>query len=85
VDACPVDCFYQDDMMLYIHPNECIDCDACIPVCPVEAIFRDVNVPAEWTSFTLLNAERSVALKEAGANITEKQDPKEGPECKKAI
>ena len=44
VDACPVDCFYQDDNMLYINPAECIDCDACVPECPVDAIFRRMKM-----------------------------------------
>ena len=38
--SCPVECFYQDDTMLYIDPADCIDCEACVPECPVEAIFR---------------------------------------------
>lgn|SRR5690625_2118894 len=38
IDACPVDCIYQGDRTLYIHPDECVDCGACEPVCPVEAI-----------------------------------------------
>ena len=83
VAVCPVECFYQDDVMLYIDPNDCIDCEACVPECPVEAIFAEANVPAQWTSFTPLNAEKSAALKDSGGHITEKQDPKEGPECKK--
>jgi ferredoxin len=41
-----VECFYQDDMMLYIDPVDCIDCEACVPECPVEAIFAEANVPA---------------------------------------
>ncbi len=84
VAVCPVECFYQDDKMLYIDPADCIDCEACVPECPVEAIFAEANVPAQWTSFTQLNAERSTALKDSGeGHITEKGDPKEGPECKK--
>jgi ferredoxin len=43
--------------MLYIDPHECVDCDACVPECPVEAIFYEDNVPAEWTEFIQLNAE----------------------------
>ena len=43
--------------MLYIDPDECIDCDACTPECPVEAIFYEDNVPAEWREFIALNAE----------------------------
>ena len=39
VDACPVDCFYQTPDTLYINPAECIECDACRPECPVDAIF----------------------------------------------
>jgi ferredoxin len=71
--------------MLYIDPNDCIDCEACVPECPVEAIFVEANVPAQWTDFTALNASKSAELKAAGgpAHITEKQDAKEGPECKK--
>jgi NAD-dependent dihydropyrimidine dehydrogenase PreA subunit len=48
VEECPVDCIYEGDRMLYIHPTECIDCGACEPVCPVEAIFYEDDVPAEW-------------------------------------
>jgi ferredoxin len=84
VVVCPVECFWQDDMMLYIDPVDCIDCEACVPECPVEAIFAEANVPAQWASFTPLNAEKSAELKAANqGHITEKQDPKEGPECKK--
>ena len=57
VAVCPVDCFHGDDEMLYIDPNECIDCGACVPECPVEAIFHEDNVPDEWRSFIGLNAE----------------------------
>ena len=52
VAVCPVECFYQDDMMLYIDPADCIDCEACVPECPVEAIFAEANVPAQWASYT---------------------------------
>jgi NAD-dependent dihydropyrimidine dehydrogenase PreA subunit len=38
IDECPVDCIYEGERMLYIHPDECVDCGACEPVCPVEAI-----------------------------------------------
>ena len=41
--------------MLYIHPEECIDCGACEPVCPVDAIFMDEEVPEKWESFTAYN------------------------------
>jgi NAD-dependent dihydropyrimidine dehydrogenase PreA subunit len=38
IEECPVDCIYEGERMLYIHPDECVDCGACEPVCPVEAI-----------------------------------------------
>jgi ferredoxin len=84
VAVCPVECFYQDDVMLWIDPNDCIDCEACVPECPVEAIFVEANVPSQWTSFTAENATKAAEIKAAGTgHITEKQDPKEGAECKK--
>ena len=45
VDECPVDCIYEGDRALYIHPDECVDCGACEPVCPVEAIFYEDDLP----------------------------------------
>src|SRR5207253_1715466 len=51
VDVCPVDCIYEGEDMYYIHPGECIDCGACEPECPVQAIFPDTDVPPEWTSY----------------------------------
>ena len=78
VVVCPCDCFYQDQTMLYIDPHDCIDCEACVTECPVEAIFHDTAVPERWADYVALNAERSAALKDAGGNITEKQQPKAG-------
>ncbi len=57
VDECPVDCIYEGPRMLYIHPDECVDCDACVPVCPVTAIFPEDDLPSEWKQFTAVNAE----------------------------
>ncbi|PRW62730.1 ferredoxin [Actinopolyspora mortivallis] len=57
IDECPVDCIYEGNRMLYIHPDECIDCAACEPVCPVEAIYHEDDVPEEWESYTVANAE----------------------------
>ncbi len=82
VAVCPMECFYQDDAMLYIDPVECIDCEACVSECPVEAIFHEANVPTPWTSFIALNADRVSQLKEREGHITEKQQPKEGPGCR---
>ncbi len=57
VVVCPCDCFHEGEEMLYIDPDLCIDCEACLPECPVEAIFHEDNVPAEWKDFITLNAE----------------------------
>jgi ferredoxin len=56
--VCPCDCFYEDLEMLYIDPEVCIDCGACISECPTEAIFHESNVPAKWHSFIALNAKK---------------------------
>jgi ferredoxin len=57
VDVCPVDCIYEGDDQLYIHPDECIDCGACVPECPVTAIFAEEEVPPAWESFTTKNRD----------------------------
>jgi NAD-dependent dihydropyrimidine dehydrogenase PreA subunit len=64
VDACPVDCIhpkkdepaYETAELLYIDPVECIDCGACVPVCPVSAIFALDDLPEKWNEFTAKNA-----------------------------
>ena len=56
VDECPVDCIYEGARALYINPDECVDCGACEPVCPVEAIFYEDDVPTRWSGFTADNA-----------------------------
>jgi NAD-dependent dihydropyrimidine dehydrogenase PreA subunit len=59
VDVCPVSCIYLEDdgvdRKLYIHPDECIDCGACEPECPVSAIFVAEAVPGEWAEFIELD------------------------------
>ena len=57
VEECPVDCIYEGARMLYIHPEECIDCAACEPVCPVEAISYEDDTPDEWKEFLAINRE----------------------------
>jgi len=55
VEVCPVDCFYEGENMLVIHPDECIDCGVCEPECPPEAIKADTETGLEkWLT---LNAE----------------------------
>ncbi len=56
VEECPVDCIYEGERALYIHPDECVDCGACEPVCPVEAIFYEDDLPDEWTIYLGDNA-----------------------------
>ena len=56
IEECPVDCIYEGARKLYINPGECIDCGACEPVCPVEAISQDRRVPAGQEEFVADNA-----------------------------
>lgn len=55
--ACPVECIYEGGRMMYIQPDECIDCGVCLSVCPVSAIFADDEIPAEEARFLAVNAE----------------------------
>ncbi len=57
VDVCPVDCIYEAEEMFYIHPEECIDCGACVAVCPVTDIFPEDDVPDEWADYKEKNRE----------------------------
>ncbi|MDO8612692.1 MAG: ferredoxin family protein [Dehalococcoidia bacterium] len=60
VEVCPVDCIHFEegtDRKLYIDPDECIDCGACEPVCPVTAIFAEDDVPDQWKEYTELDAK----------------------------
>jgi Fe-S-cluster-containing hydrogenase component 2 len=57
VDVCPVDCIYEGEDLLLINPEECIDCGACVPECPVDAIFEASAVPAQWRDYIAKNAD----------------------------
>jgi ferredoxin len=59
VTVCPCDCFHEGEQMLYIDPAHCIDCEACVPECPVEAIFHETSVPPQWRHYVALNAEEA--------------------------
>ena len=72
VEVCPVDCFYEGENMLVIHPDECIDCGVCEPECPVDAIVPDSDAKAD--AFLELNREYS----EKWPNITRNKDPLPG-------
>ncbi len=60
VVVCPSDCFREaaNPQMLFIEPDLCIDCDACTPECPVEAIYHEDNVPEEWQDFVAPQSKR---------------------------
>lgn len=68
VEVCPVDCFYEGENFLVIHPDECIDCGVCEPECPAEAIKPDTESGLDkWLK---INAEYALVW----PNITRKRD-----------
>ena len=62
VAVCPVECFHYDNDMLYIDPNVCIDCSACIPECPVQAIYEEDDLPDDQKHWIAINAARAPDL-----------------------
>ena len=76
VAACPVDCFREGENFLVIDPEECIDCGACVPECPVDAIFEQDDVPEKWSEYIGLN-ERLAAN---WPSIEDQQDPLDSSE-----
>lgn len=71
VEVCPVNCFYEGANFLVIHPDECIDCGACEPVCPTKAIFPESDLPKEYAEYKELNAKYAPQW----PNIAEKKEP----------
>lgn len=69
VEVCPVDCFYEGENMLVIHPDECIDCGVCVPECGANAIQADTDPGLD--KWLMLNAEYAVKW----PNITEYSEP----------
>ena len=69
VAVCPVDCFHADAERLYIDPDVCIDCGACIPACPVHAIVDAFDLPANQEMWLEVNADMCATL----PLITEKE------------
>jgi ferredoxin len=59
VDVCPADCFREGPNMLVIDPSDCIDCNLCVPECPIEAIYPEEDVPVDQLAFIKINAELS--------------------------
>ena len=74
--VCPVEAFHELPDRLYINPETCIDCDACVPECPVEAIFAEATVPAEYQEWIELNAEAAQY-----PVISTKKEALRGPTC----
>lgn len=77
VEVCPVDCFREGPNMLVIDPDECIDCNLCVPECPIDAIYAEDDLPEDKKSFTDLNKQLSkkwpmiTAMKDAPADADE--------------
>ncbi|OGO93111.1 MAG: ferredoxin [Coxiella sp. RIFCSPHIGHO2_12_FULL_44_14] len=71
VEVCPVDCFREGPNMLVIDPEECIDCNLCVPECPVDAICSEEDLPDHQKEFLKLNAE----LAKQWPMITAKKPP----------
>ncbi|WP_354115360.1 4Fe-4S binding protein [Bradyrhizobium sp. LA7.1] len=76
VTVCPVACFHGDEDRVYIDPIACIDCGACIPLCPVSAISEDISLPDDQLEWVDINADKALAL----PVIRGKQTPLPGAE-----
>jgi ferredoxin len=79
VTVCPVACFHGDDEMLYIDNDTCIDCCACVPICPVQAIYAVNELPDDKQHWIAINAERAAAT----PNVDAKQEPLPGAEARR--
>lgn len=79
VAVCPVECFHGDGEMLYIDPEECIDCGACVPECPVEAIYDEAQLPDDQQEWLKINTEKCASL----PVVAEQGDPLPGAEARK--
>ena len=76
VEVCPVACFYEMDNQVVIHPEDCIDCTACVAECPVEAIYAEADVPEEFKPNIEFNQTEARRIKDAGQEaIVKKKDP----------
>ncbi|TVR51356.1 MAG: 4Fe-4S dicluster domain-containing protein [Puniceicoccaceae bacterium] len=75
--VCPVEAFHEAEDRLYINADTCIDCNACVPECPVDAIFADYEVPEQWQACIEQNASEA----EKFPIITEVKDALKGPKC----
>ncbi len=71
VNVCPVDAFREGANCLVIDPDVCIDCDLCVPECPVDAIFSEDDLPDKWAAYLEVNARLAADWPE----ITQQKDP----------
>jgi len=79
-----VACFYELDGQLVIHPEDCIDCTACVAECPVEAIYAEGDLPSEFQASVEYNATESHRVKDAGTSaILKKKDALPTAEARK--
>lgn len=83
IEECPVDCIYEGERMMYIHPTECIDCGACEAVCPVEAIRPMQRLADEWKPFKDNAAQLFATVGSPGGSG--KLPPLEDPEFVKSF
>jgi ferredoxin len=81
VAECPVDCFYEGVNILVINPDECIDCGACVPVCPTQAIFAEEDLPNKWSGYAAINAKYAPSW----PNLAAQQAPMPEAEEYKAV
>lgn len=79
VTSCPVSAFHAGEDMLFINPDVCVDCGACIPKCPVQAIYEDLDLPDESEGWIDINESQSKKL----PKITAKESPYKGAEDRK--
>ena len=87
VEVCPVDCIhptkedadFDSEDMLYIDPEECIDCGACVPECPVEAIYDEAQLPEDQQEWLKINVDKCATL----PVVAEQGDPLPGAEARK--
>jgi ferredoxin len=77
IDVCPVDCIHEAGRMLVIDPEECIDCGACEPECPVEAIYPGDAVPEKWEPFIVVNAAYAQGIAAVDALVDARDDEEE--------
>lgn len=78
ITVCPSNCFHEGERMMFIDPANCIDCEACVAVCPVDAIFHEDDLPTDWLPYRDLNATMArqsptaVAKPTSGSILTNK-------------